>query len=349
MFVTERNKSEYHIYLEILGSRAELDRKEERSLEWYRSGYAGEQEYDAVLDEVGHGAMYVFRDIWLGIQDSKVQLDSLIVADNIMIVNEIKNYSGNYSYENGIWKVGNHQISEDPVSQVSTAANKLLRMRYDIDTRFEVHKEIMFVNPYFIFGPTDYKNAGMFIMRNRLKQYFRSLGNNTVGRSAKILAEEIAGRIIKNPHPVPETDAGRVRSGVNCYKCSSFDILKKRFCAECRSCGYVEPFERLVVRAVIEFSILFPDEAVTRRRIFEFLGGEVNYKKIQRHMKRYLLLEGSGKNAYYTLVDVNLARILSEGRYSSYYEYDPEFMFDCHPRYEKNLKKSWVTQGAAGH
>ena len=46
------------------------------------SGFLGEQEYDAV----GHGSLYVFRDIWLDVGDGKVQLDALIV-------NEIKNYS----------------------------------------------------------------------------------------------------------------------------------------------------------------------------------------------------------------------------------------------------------------
>src|SRR5690625_2174379 len=133
MYVTERRQSENLVYLEMLAKRAELDGKEKRALERYRSGFEGEREYDAVLDAVGHGSLYVFRDIWLGIGDGKVQLDALIVADNMLIVNEVKNYSGNYSYEEGVWRVRGRQISEDPVSQVSTAANKLLRLRYDVD------------------------------------------------------------------------------------------------------------------------------------------------------------------------------------------------------------------------
>ena len=90
MFVTDRGRSASHVHLEILRKRAELDGREKRELERYRSGYGGELEYDRVFDEVGHEQMYVFRDIWLGIGDSKVQLDALIVADNLLIVNEIK-------------------------------------------------------------------------------------------------------------------------------------------------------------------------------------------------------------------------------------------------------------------
>src|SRR5699024_10435861 len=289
MFATDRRKSAGHAHLEILGKRAALSGKEKRNLERYRSGYEGEMEYDRVLDEVGHESMYVFRDIWLGIGDSKVQLDALIVADNLLIVNEIKNYSGNYSYEDGVWKVRNQQISEDPVRQISTAANKLLRLRYESGLQFEVQKEIVFVNPYMIFGPTDYKNGDLFVMRNRLKQYFRNFHNNTFGRSAKVLAEEVARRIISPPHPAPSADISRLKLGLNCYKCQSFDVSKKRFWYECRQCGYTEPFERLVVRSAIEFSVLFPAERVTCRAIHEFLGKSVNYQTIQRRLSRYFV------------------------------------------------------------
>src|SRR5699024_11075107 len=246
MFVTDRGRSASHVHLEILRKRAELDGREKRELERYRSGYGGELEYDRVFDEVGHEQMYVFRDIWPGIGDSKVQMDTLIVADNMLIVNEIKNYSGNYSYEEGVWRVRGRQISEDPVSQVSTAANKLLRLRNDVGVPFEVQKGIVLVNPYLIFGPTDYQNVDMFIMRNRLKQYFRSLTNMNVGESAKALAAEVAKRIITSPHPAAVNERAKIRFGVNCYRCQSFNIRLDGYCAGCRGCGYIQPFERLV-------------------------------------------------------------------------------------------------------
>ena len=328
MFATDRRKSAGHAHLEILGKRAALDGKEKRNLERYRSGYEGEMEYDRVLDEVGHESMYVFRDIWLGIGDSKVQLDALIVADNLLIVNEIKNYSGNYSYENGVWKVRNQQISEDPVSQISTAANKLLRLRYESGLQFEVQKEIVFVNPYMIFDPTDYKNGDLFVMRNRLKQYFRNFHNNTFGRSAKVLAEEVARRIISPPHPAPSADISRLKLGINCYKCQSFDVSKKRFWYECRQCGYTEPFERIVVRSAIEFSVLFPAEKVTCRAIHEFLGKSVNYQTIQRRLSRYFVKKAGARQSHYIVEGYDLGKILAVVNYDSVYERDVEYMPD---------------------
>lgn len=326
MFVTERRKSANHIYLEVLETRSGLSGKEKRDLKRYRSGYEGERDYDAVLEEVGHNRLYVFRDVWLGIRESKVQLDTLIVADDRLIVNEIKNYSGNYSYEDGVWKVRGHQISEDPVSQVSIAVNKLLKLRYDTGVHFEVQKEIVFVNPYMIFDHTDYKNPELFVMRNGLKQYFRSLHNNTSGHSAKGLAEEVARRIIKPPHPVSVNESAKVRFGVNCHKCSGFDIMIKRFCSECQACGCVEPFERLIVRAAIEFSVLFPGEKMTRRKIHEFLGGAINCQSVQRRLSRYFVKEGDGKQSHYLVPEHDLKKVLIEGGYDSSYEHDQDFI-----------------------
>ncbi|WP_017548074.1 nuclease-related domain-containing protein [Salinicoccus carnicancri] len=341
MFVTERNRSKHHVYFETLSGRAELDRKESADLRRHRSGYSGECEYDAVLDAVGHDNLFVFRDIWLRIGGGEVQFDALIVADNVLAVNEIKNYSGNYSYENGVWRVRGQQISEDPVSQLSRAAGKLVKLRNESGFPFDIEKEIVFINPYFIFGGGeggDSDGAGgsrHFIMRNRLKQYFRSLGNHTSGRSAKVLSEEIAGRIIADPYPVPETDYGRLRLGVNCFRCGSFDVEMKRFVSICRGCGYAETVERLVVRTVVDFAVLFPGEEVTKKKISDFLDGSVDLQRVQRLMKKYFPIVPNSSRTHYRIADNNPVKTLKAGGYSSHYEHDPEFMFETHPRRHK--------------
>src|SRR5699024_405513 len=232
--------------------------------------------------------LFVFRDIWMQAGRGRVHFYALIVVDNVLIANEIKNYSSNYLYENCVWRVRGQQISEDPVSQLSRAAGKLVKLRNESGFQFDIEKEIVFINPYFIFGG-DAGDGGsrQFIMRNRLKQYFRSLGNHTSGRSAKVLSEEIAGRIIADPYPVPETDCGRLRLGANCFKCGSFDVEMKRFVSVCRGCGYTETVERLVVRTVVDFAVLFPGEEVTKKKISDFLDGSVDLQRVQRLMKKY--------------------------------------------------------------
>ncbi|HIW12479.1 MAG TPA: NERD domain-containing protein [Candidatus Salinicoccus stercoripullorum] len=340
MFITERNKSKRHVYFETLSGRAELDRKEAADLARYRSGYSGECEYDAVLDAVGHDNLFVFRDIWMQAGGGEVQFDALIVVDNVLIANEIKNYSGNYSYENGVWRVRGQQISEDPVSQLSRAAGKLVKLRNESGFQFDIEKEIVFINPYFIFGGDGGMGASgggsrQFVMRNRLKQYFRSLGNHTSGRSAKVLAEEISGRIIADPYPVPETDYGRLRPGANCFKCGSFDVELKRFVSVCRRCSYAETVERLIVRTVVDFAVLFPDGDVTMRKIYNFLDQQIDTQKIQRWMSRYFQVVRNSSKSHYEIRVKDLRKTLVSGGYRSNYEHDRAFIFENHPRRHK--------------
>lgn len=321
--------------METLAGRAELGEKETFDLGRHRSGYEGEMAYDTVFDEVGHDHLYIFRDIWLRIDNGDVQFDSLIVADNILIVNEIKNYSGNYTFENAVWKVRGRQISEDPVSQINRAAGKLVKLRNETGFQFDIQKEIIFINPYFIFALGDTGSSNLFVMRNRLKQYFRSLHNNTAGRSAKVLSEEVVKRIIEDPYPVPVTDCSRLKLGVNCWRCGGYDIYMKRFSTFCRECRYSEPVERLIVRSVIEYAVLFPEEAVTKKKIVDFLDGLIDLQRTQRLMKKYFSIVHHSSRTHYQVKQSDLVKTLKEGNYSSYYEHDPEFMFETHPRAHK--------------
>src|SRR5699024_1417797 len=170
MFLTGRKKPKQLMYYEVLEKRAELSREEQRALQYLRSGFEGEKQFDDVFDEVGHDNLYIFRDIWLVLDGATVQLDSLAVTNDTLILNEIKNYSGKYTYENGVWKVRRQQISEDPVSQIRRAAGKLFKLSYETSFKFEVRKEIIFINSYFMFDAYDDRDPDMFILRNGLKQ-----------------------------------------------------------------------------------------------------------------------------------------------------------------------------------
>ncbi|WP_411843678.1 hypothetical protein [Salinicoccus sp. HZC-1] len=227
------------------------------------------------------------------------------------------------------------QISEDPVSQIHRAANKLVKLRNESGFQFKIQKEIIFINPYFIFGSGDSASQNLFVMRNRSKQYFRSLGSNTAGRSAKVLSEEVARRITRDPYPTPVTDYSRLKLGLNCWKCGGYDLEIKRFSTVCCHCNYSETIERLIVRTAIEYAVLFPEERVMMRKIYEFLAHNVDTQKIQRWMSRYFHVVRNGSRSHYEIKHKNLHRTLQEGGYRSSYEHDPEFIFENHPRRHK--------------
>lgn len=99
MLISQRKISKELAYYRALGWRSRLSAEEAKKLSALERGYNGECIYDAVFDEIGHGSVFVFRDIYLGLEDSVAQYDALIVSDAGITVNEIKNYSGFYRVE----------------------------------------------------------------------------------------------------------------------------------------------------------------------------------------------------------------------------------------------------------
>lgn len=56
-----------------------------------------------MFDKVGHGNLYIYRDIYLQIENSVTQYDTLIISESGIVVNEIKNFTGNYRVEDSTW------------------------------------------------------------------------------------------------------------------------------------------------------------------------------------------------------------------------------------------------------
>src|SRR5699024_5860144 len=119
MFLNIRQKAQELIYHEALSNRSILSDKEQRKLAALSSGHAGECEYDRLFDDAGHGSLLIYRDIWMKVDDAVIQADSLIIADGVVAVDEVKNFSGNYKYAGGEWTVGGRPGYEDPLAQVS--------------------------------------------------------------------------------------------------------------------------------------------------------------------------------------------------------------------------------------
>ena len=90
MIISERKISKELAFYRALSSRFCLEEKDAKKLSVLERGYKGERIYDEVFDEEGHSSVFVFRDIYLRIEDSTAQYDALIVSDAGITVNEIK-------------------------------------------------------------------------------------------------------------------------------------------------------------------------------------------------------------------------------------------------------------------
>lgn len=90
MFINNREMPVELLYYNALSARTELTANEKYQMALMKKGYEGECLYDKIFDEIGHGNVYIFRDVYLKIGSTTTQYDSIVITDNRVTVNEIK-------------------------------------------------------------------------------------------------------------------------------------------------------------------------------------------------------------------------------------------------------------------
>ena len=325
MFLNIRQKPQELIYHEALSNRSILSDKEQRKLAALSSGHVGECEYDRLFDDAGHGSLLIYRDIWMKVDDAVIQADSLIIADGVVAVDEVKNFSGNYKYAGGEWTVGGRPGYEDPLAQVSRTAGKLVRLGGRMPYRFDVQKKVIFVNPDMNLEFNSEENHRFIVGRSRLRDHFKALGRLSAGPAAHENARALRKFFIRNPMPLPVTDFKRVRMGNYCYACGAFDLNVGKYKVVCRRCGYMETTERMFVRALIEFSVLFHDRKMTSGGMSLFVSHVLKPRTVRKYLSKYCFVRGSSRATYYVIKSIHLKKLLSENGYTSKYETDERF------------------------
>lgn len=301
MYLTERNKSNELIYLEALAKRATLTAQEEKTLKRLRRGHEGEKLYDTIFDEVGHENLNIFRDIWLKADKSLTQIDTLIITDDILFINEIKNYSGHYKYEGNMWKIGKLQISDDPLIQAKRSVSKLVKLFIENKINITTDYNVICPDPYFILTTQDDLCRTKVIKRDVMKQYFRGLNQHqSWDRSARI-TEIIKNKIVSEPAYEATIDPERLTLGRQCSKCCSFSFKSHRYFTLCTDCSHKDSNKNHIHSAIKDFHILFPGEKIKIRAVRNFLNNEISDSTIKRYMGEFCLLNNKGRYATYTL------------------------------------------------
>ncbi len=321
IFLNERLKSRELNYYEALSRRCELTKDETRKLSILRRGFEGEKEYDRIFDEAGHENILIYRDLWLKIEGSTLQIDALIITEDTLIVNEIKNYSGLYSYENNGWFINGTQISDDPLAQASRTGNKLLKLRYLLQQNFDRDYKVVFVNPNFNLNikSDDERNI---VQRSILRNYMKELNKLHAGQKAYEMSRGIRQYFIEDPMPLPELDYERVKNGNYCSDCGFYGLELKRYHAVCHQCSNRETIEKMIIRSMIDFVLLFKNTPMTKERLIQFIGGNRNERSIRRCLNKYGVKVGAGRSTEYIIETQDLISLLKNKNYNSRYEKD---------------------------
>lgn len=296
LFITARKLPEELLFYRALSKRGVNETEKIKKLE---RGYQGELIYDKILEAVGHQHLYIFRDIYLLIEGSVTQYDTLVVSESGIIVNEIKNFKGDYRVDGTNWYTGNFTLPDDAASQLRRAVGKLERLKRHVPFDFNIGGKLVFPNEEFRLSGGDERLWAQVVLRADLRRYFTGFQNEYSGQGASHIADVIERHIVSNPYFKLRVEFESVRKGLYCGGCGSFKLEKAHFHYVCSWCGSRESNETHLVRAMSDFKYLFGGLRMTKRKMMDFTGGTVSERTLIRTMAKYCHVIGQYKSSEY--------------------------------------------------
>ena len=281
-----RKQSRTLQYLSILNTRTNLTASEERNLRVLKKGYQAEREFDDLTKLVFKRSDLILDDLTLKYGESIVQIDKLLAVKDVLYLIDIKNYSGQYTFQNGSWFRNNRVLSHSIFGQIDRARDILLCILQDKKIQMSVKSVIIFWDPnasISIQGPTNhiikYYTDVTFWLKH-LSLLASEVENKTAWKEA------VSSFQIPDSFPHYEFDSERSMTiGICCPECQNFNWDEHRFFLQCQKCDYAEAKEMAYVRTICDWGVIFFKDDLQNRLLFEFFGNncQKHYLKIMLH------------------------------------------------------------------
>lgn len=299
MFLNPRGKSHDLLFYETLQRRSGLTNIEKSWYKTFVKGFNGECLYDEIFEDVGHNDVLIYRDLYLRIGKSITQYDALVINDEGIIVNEIKNYTGEYKMEGGDWYRSGRRISEDPIAQLNRAVGKLIGLRNSVNGSFGISGKLIFVSDDFYLHTDDNSLWGKIVVRADLRRYLRQFRGGKIGNKSQFIVRLLSENIVENPYIDNNVDEERLRKGLYCRPCGSFSLTKSRFHLSCSDCGSKESNETHLLRAMSDYQYLFYGKDMTRTAFMNFIDHSLTSRVVYRILLKHCYVDKKGNKTAY--------------------------------------------------
>ncbi|WP_066068263.1 nuclease-related domain-containing protein [Neobacillus soli] len=285
--------------LRILNARMVLSDDEKWNYLKMKKGFEGEVMFDSLTEKL-QCECYVLNDLLIELDNSKFQIDTLVIQDTIHLF-DVKNYEGDYSYENGDFFSKSGKLTSNPLSQLKRCDSLLRQLLQKYGYKLTVEPSLVFINPEFtLYHATKQEPIIHPTQVNALMKKLNSWTGKVNGKHKKLADLLVSLHQIESPYPrVPHYSFEGVRKKMNCSLCQSFSVTVNGRKIVCDNCGCVEGVDAAVLRIVKELKLLFPERKVTTNLVFEWCGGVISVHIIRRVLHQNYKTLGSGRWLYY--------------------------------------------------
>ncbi|UTH13361.1 nuclease-related domain-containing protein [Macrococcus equipercicus] len=263
-------------------------------------GEYGETRVDELLSCFfdGFDGIYI-SDLRLNIDFQQVQVDSLIVLDDCVLVFEVKNLSFDLHAADGLF----YMMSGEPFTALNDQLARLKKLLRAYVAQFDPYIDVI-VYPFFI---NDSQCIHGMLLRGDvlatsnfalvLAKYRRRFN----WRSTVPLVNHLMKRSVPNNFDKKmDIDYSKVTKGTYCSVCYNKveRISQRKF--QCLKCNTDISTAAVISNGVKEISRIWPDKPITTKLVTDWLGESIDKRTIQRVLsKNYLLTKGNYEGWHY--------------------------------------------------
>lgn len=280
----------------------------EKDLKNYRRKLIGAEGEEIVLDylsKYGKKHWTFVRNLWMN-HNGNFESDIILFTRNMLYIFEVKNYTGVFTYDEGVCKINDRLLDYNCIAQTQRAYVKIKNILKSFPAIVPVEHALIFVGiDSEVIIHSNISDIEI-IPRYRLLRYIKNIVKQENRYSgAPINAERILNHFEKyeideqfRPEPVTHQMMEKVKRGISCKKCESFDIQIKKHFIQC-FCGFRENREEAIVRTIKEYGILNFKSHIKIKPLIEFFAGQLSRPYLKEILNRNFTIIENHSHTYY--------------------------------------------------
>ncbi|MBR7554868.1 nuclease-related domain-containing protein [Allobacillus sp. GCM10007491] len=300
MILKERSKPLELQRLEVLNRRISLTTKQHTNYLQYSKGYEGERLFDSLVQDFSEKHI-VLTDLLLQFNDTVFQIDSLLITQEKILIYEVKNFTGEYIFEQDKFLKLPQQEIQNPLHQVARSSSLLTQLIRRAGFNLPTQSHVIFVNRNFtLFNAPP--NTAMILptqIEGHLK-YLQTIPSRHNDLHKRLMEKLIELHLDKSPYQQQfDYTYEEIKKGITCARCHSYKIKLIGRMINCNDCDLSESYVDSVIRTINEFLILFPDMKLTVINVYELCGELISKKVISHTLQKNFKKMGSNRWTYY--------------------------------------------------
>jgi hypothetical protein len=300
MLYKQRKKSYELEVLEYLNNRMNLTGKFRQYYFSLKKGYEGETHFDSLTENLQCDCL-ILNDLLLTSNNNDFQIDSLIITSDMIYLFEIKNHDGDYYYESGKFYKVSHAEIINPLHQLDRKETLFRQLLLKHGYNLSLSPSVVFIHSEFTLYQSPMNKP--IIYPTQIRQYLDNLNNisSKLNRGHRKLADKLKSLHIERTFQenIPSYEYDKLKKGIVCTKCHSFDMVVSGAECTCPKCGHTEKVAEAVIRSINEFRVLFPDCKITTNKIHDWCLIISSKKRIYRILDSNYKKVGGSRWAYY--------------------------------------------------